>query len=69
MKTKQVIAVIGATGEMGSAIAKTISNQKSSVLLQSTDTDKIRSLIDGIRSNKLLDKYLNKTRCPSGTAS
>ena len=49
MKTKQVIAVIGASGEMGSAIAKTISNENYSVLLQSSDTDKVRSLIDEIR--------------------
>ena len=52
MKTKQVIAVIGASGEMGSAIAKTISNENYRVLLQSSDTDKVRSLIDEIKSNK-----------------
>src|SRR5688572_7456835 len=52
MKTKQVIAVIGASGEMGSAIAKTISNENYRVLLQSSDTEKVWSLIDVIRNNK-----------------
>lgn len=52
MKTKQVIAVIGASGEMGSTIAKTISNGNYRILLQSSDTDKVLSLVDEIKSNK-----------------
>jgi len=52
MKTKQVISVIGASEEMGFAIAKTISNENYRVLLQSTNTEKVRSVIDEIRSNK-----------------
>ncbi len=52
MKTKQVIAVIGASGEMGSTIAKTISNGNYRILLQSSDADKVLSLVDEIKSNK-----------------
>ena len=51
MKTKQVVAVIGANGELGSAIAKTISKGNYRILLQSSATDKVRSLIDEFKSN------------------
>ena len=51
MKTKQVVAVIGGSGEMGYAIAKSIVNGNYRVLLQSADADKIETLAGDIKSS------------------
>jgi len=49
MKTKQTIAIIGASGELGSAIARSISKGNYRLLLHATDQDKIAALIDDMK--------------------
>src|SRR5690349_11758614 len=51
MNTKQVVAVIGASGNMGSAIAKAISKGNYRVLLQSENVSKVQGVVDEIRKN------------------
>lgn len=51
MKTKQTIAVIGATGNMGSAISKSLSKGNYRVLLCSNSAGKLLALVDEIRKN------------------
>ena len=51
MKTKQTIAVIGATGNMGSAISKSISKGNYRLLLCSDDKRKGQELIKNIKSS------------------
>jgi 8-hydroxy-5-deazaflavin:NADPH oxidoreductase len=51
MKTKQAIALIGASGEMGSAIAKSISKGNYRILLHSSDPLKIQPLVNDIKSS------------------
>jgi hypothetical protein len=48
MKTKQTIAVIGATGSMGSSISKNLSKENYRLLLCATDEDKLRTLAGDI---------------------
>ena len=50
MQTKQTIAVIGATGNMGSAISKTLSKGNYRLLLGANDQKKLETLINEIRS-------------------
>ena len=50
MNTKQVIAVIGASGKMGSALAKTLSKGNYRILLHSTKTNAVESLLHEIKS-------------------
>ena len=50
MKTKQAVVVIGATGKMGWAIAKTISKGNYRILLFSTDPLKVQVLLNDIIS-------------------
>jgi 8-hydroxy-5-deazaflavin:NADPH oxidoreductase len=49
MFTKQVVAVIGASGNMGSAIAKNLSKGNYRILLHSSKTNKVQSLINEIK--------------------
>jgi NADPH-dependent F420 reductase len=49
MKTKQTIAILGATGNMGSAIAKNLSKGNNRILLCANDHDKIQSLAEEIK--------------------
>ncbi len=51
MTTKQTIAVIGATGNMGSAIAKTLSKGNNRLLLLANNKYKVQSLADEITSS------------------
>jgi predicted dinucleotide-binding enzyme len=51
MNTKQVVAVIGASGNMGSALAKSLSKGNYRVLLNSSKTNVIHSLLNEIKSN------------------
>lgn len=51
MNTKQVVAVIGATGKMGSALAKTLSKGNYRILLHSRETDKVQCLFNDIKNN------------------
>lgn len=50
MKTKQTIAIIGATGNMGSAISKSLAKGNYRLLLKSDKQDKLNELAGQIRS-------------------
>ncbi len=50
MKTKQTIAVIGATGNMGSAISKSLSKGNYRLLLHANNLDKAQALEEVIKS-------------------
>ena len=50
MKTKQTIAVIGATGNMGSAISKSLSKGNYTLLLCANEQDKVQALVQQIKS-------------------
>ena len=50
MQTKQTIAVIGATGKMGSAISRNLSKGNYRLLLKANDQKKLQALISEIRS-------------------
>jgi len=49
MKTKQTIAVIGATGNMGSAISRNLSKGNYRILLCANDEPKLQAVVEGIR--------------------
>ncbi|WP_266204990.1 NADPH-dependent F420 reductase [Pontibacter kalidii] len=51
MKTTQTIAIIGATGNMGSALAKSLSKGNYRLLLCANDLDKARAVAEDIRKN------------------
>jgi NADPH-dependent F420 reductase len=56
MRTKQTIAIIGASGTMGSAIAKSLCKGNYKLLLCSNEPGKIETLINDIKStNSLAD--------------
>ncbi|MBN8787141.1 MAG: NAD(P)-binding domain-containing protein [Terrimonas sp.] len=50
MKTKQTIAIIGASGNMGSAIAKSLSKGNYRLLLYTENTDKVQPVIKEIHA-------------------
>jgi 8-hydroxy-5-deazaflavin:NADPH oxidoreductase len=50
MQTKQTIAVIGATGNMGSAISKTLSKGNYRLLLGANNQEKLETLVKEIKS-------------------
>ncbi|MDB5021046.1 MAG: oxidoreductase coenzyme F420-dependent [Pedobacter sp.] len=50
MKTKQTIAILGATGNMGSAIAKSLAKGNNRLLLFATRQQRLQTLISGIQS-------------------
>jgi 8-hydroxy-5-deazaflavin:NADPH oxidoreductase len=51
MKTKQAIAIIGASGNMGSAISKSLSKGNTRLLLFANDKEKVEALVTGIKSS------------------
>ena len=51
MKAKQTIAIIGATGNMGSAISKSLSKDNYRLLLCSDDKGKVQNVINDIKTN------------------
>lgn len=51
MNTKQTIAIIGATGNMGSGLAKTLSRGNNRLLLFAKHGDKVQALVEEIKSN------------------
>ncbi|RYZ17933.1 MAG: NADP oxidoreductase [Chitinophagaceae bacterium] len=51
MNTKQTIAIIGATGNMGSAISTALAKGNNRLLLKATDKDKLNALVDSIRNS------------------
>src|SRR5690349_835376 len=50
MKTKQTIAIIGATGNMGTALSKSLSKGNFRLLLKSADEEKLNKLVNDIKS-------------------
>jgi len=64
MYTKQVVAVIGASGKMGSALAKTLSKGNYRILLHSSKTNEVESLLHEIKRNnptadiEIVDDYV-----------
>lgn len=64
MKTKQTIAIIGATGNMGSAIANSLSKGNYRLLLQSDNQDKLNKLVDEINT-KNNNADLEAIVCPT----
>jgi NADPH-dependent F420 reductase len=64
MKTKQTIAIIGATGSMGSAISKSLAKGNYRLLLKSKDDDKLKDLVKTIKSvSKKAD--VEPIQCPA----
>jgi len=55
MKTKQTIAVIGATGNMGSAISKNLSKGNYRLLLCANDKEKLHTLTADIRKDAVAE--------------
>ena len=53
MKIKQTIAIIGATGKMGSAISKAISAGNYRLLLKSSKRNELDELVQEIRNNNV----------------
>jgi len=52
MKTKQTIAVIGASGNMGSAIAKSLAKGNYRLLLCANDMDKVQAVAESIQNSQ-----------------
>ena len=50
MQTKQTIAVIGASGNMGSAISKNLSKGNYRILLFANDKEKVETVVNDIKS-------------------
>jgi len=50
MQTKQTIAIIGATGNMGSAISKNLSKGNYRLLLRANDREKLEELVNEIKT-------------------
>ena len=64
MKTKQTIAVIGATGNMGVAITKSISREPYRVLLKGNEQNTVDTLVNDIKTqNKHAD--IEAATCPT----
>ena len=64
MKTKQTIAVIGASGNMGSAISKSLSKGNYRLLLFSNEKEKIEALVNEIK-NSHAAADLEALECPT----
>lgn len=64
MNTKQVVAVIGASGKAGSAIVKILAKGNYRILLYSSKTNRVQSLLNEIKSNhssadiEIVDEYV-----------
>lgn len=67
MSTKQTIAVIGATGNMGSNIAKNLSKGNNRVLLLANDLDKVNAVVTEIKSNNA-SADVEAFECPTTAA-
>ena len=67
MSTKQTIAVIGATGNMGSNIAKNLSTGNNRVLLFANDLDKVNAVVSEIKSNNA-SAEVEAFECPTTAA-
>lgn len=63
MKTKQTIAVIGATGNMGSAISRNLSKGNYRLLLCANDEEKLQALTDDIRKGASASAEVESVDC------
>jgi predicted dinucleotide-binding enzyme len=67
MKTRQTIAVIGATGPMGSGIARSLAKENNRLLLFGNDPEKVQTLVDEIKvENQLAD--VEGAQCPTNAS-
>jgi len=64
MNTKQTIAIIGATGNMGTAISKSLSKGNYRLLLKSNDQDKLNKLVNEVKSTNR-DADVEAIVCPA----
>jgi NADPH-dependent F420 reductase len=64
MQTKQTIAIIGATGNMGSAISKSLSSGNYRLLLKGSEQEKLNALVKEIKSKKA-DVDVEAMPCPT----
>lgn len=64
MQTKQTIAIIGATGNMGSAISKSIAKGPYRLLLKSNKQEDLDALVEEIKSNNA-DVEIEAAVCPT----
>lgn len=64
MNTKQTIAVIGASGNMGSAISKSLAKGNYRLLLFSNEKEKIEALVNEIKNNHAAAD-LEALECPT----
>lgn len=67
MKTKQTIAVIGATGNMGAAISKSLSKGNNRLLLFANNKEKVETLVNEIRSANN-DAEVEAQDCPTNAS-
>lgn len=67
MRTKQTIAVIGATGNMGSGIARSLAKGNNRLLLFGNDPQKVQTLVDDIKTrNQSAD--VEVLQCPTNAS-
>lgn len=67
MNTKQTIAVIGASGNMGSAIAKSLSKGNNKLLLFASEKEKVEAVVNNIKtSNASAD--VEALECPTNAS-
>lgn len=64
MQTKQTIAIIGASGNMGSAISKSLSKGNYRLLLKGNRQDDLEKLVNEIQSSNL-SADVELTNCPT----
>jgi NADPH-dependent F420 reductase len=67
MNTKQTIAVIGATGSMGSAISTSLAKGNYRLLLKANDEKKLQSLVEKIQSTHP-DADVEAVPCPANAS-
>lgn len=67
MSTKQTIAIIGATGNMGSGIAKSLSNTNNRVLLFARHFDKVQTLAADIKKGNA-SAEVEAVECPANAS-
>ena len=67
MSTKQTIAVIGATGNMGSNIAKSLSKGNNRILLFAKDQEKVKTVVSEIKSSNA-SADVEAFECPTNAA-
>lgn len=67
MNTKRTIAVIGATGNMGSAIAKNLSMGNNRLLLFANNQDKVQALLTEITNSNILAD-VEAYECPANAS-